>query len=138
MSAYFIRQRVKEIRRRLDLATRWPWRASGSTVIAPATLPSSMPGADWQYYGGNLIAESVDGLNAALIERAPEDLAFLSALVLELLEDRHRLDFLIDERFACDSREQVDQLMARKDQCGPLSIVPADYPIVEETKVGAA
>jgi len=129
--SYAIRQRLQQIRDRVNRCSPWPWRREGSTVVAPL---------DWDFYGGDLVAESVEGRNADLIERAPEDIAFLCALVSALLDDRHRLDFLLDEQWVCRTRDEVDRLMAGRDgeQRRRLSIVPADYEIVDETTAGAA
>jgi hypothetical protein len=76
-------------------ATPGPWRVKGNAVIADAPAPGIGGSDDITYYGGHLIAESINPPNAILIAATPEMRALLAWIVahceVPLADDPERL-----------------------------------------------
>lgn len=120
-----LRTRLVDVNARLGRITAWPWAADGSHVVAPPVRVSiPRPGMeglhvdggllsrwdaldDIEYYGGELICESVSRENADLIAHAPSDLALLADATLLLLRDRDRLRHLM-HKYQIHSRRLID------------------------------
>ncbi|HET8777929.1 MAG TPA: hypothetical protein VFN76_09750 [Candidatus Limnocylindria bacterium] len=129
--------RLGEIEGRLVLATAWPWRDERGWVIAPAVRAAESHTAEgpdgpgsWEFYGGELVCESIERADAHLVANAPSDLAFLIDVVRMLTADRRRLEFLLDERYACSTRDEVDALMKDPTTARALRLAD-DYEIVD-------
>lgn len=83
-----IDKRIEEIKERLYLATKGPWRKSNSAHIVVSDYPvPEIRGSDAvEHYGGHMIAESVSSANANFIANAWQDINFLLSLIESLIE----------------------------------------------------
>lgn len=109
-----LRQRLIDADARLARIGSYPWQSEGSCVIAPASRRMTWPGArtndyldDLEYYGGDLVCESVTRERADFIAHAPADLSLFVDVVTHLIRERDRLRHLM-WKHGYKSRADID------------------------------
>lgn len=96
-----LRQRLIDADARLGRIGAWPWQSEGSCVIAPATRAATRSLRpddyidDLEYYGGDLVCESVLRERADFIAHAPSDMALFVDVITHLIRERDRVRHLM-------------------------------------------
>lgn len=96
-----LRTRLIEADARLGRIGAWPWKSEGGCVIAPATRAASQGARaedyidDLEYYGGDLVCESVTRARADFIAHAPADMALFVDVITHLIRERDRVRHLM-------------------------------------------